>query len=60
MSSRMNRDAFERLSAEDIAWAEAQPRTLERDHVIDILRGAPDLYYGRRHEARRETDTGAT
>lgn len=46
MSSRLNREAFERLVAEDIAWAESHPRTLERDHVVDILRDAPRLYYG--------------
>lgn len=45
MSSRLNREAFERLIAENIAWTEAQPRSLERDHLVAILRDSARLYY---------------
>lgn len=50
MGTTMNRSAFEKLIAENIAWLEQQPRTLERDHIIDICRHAPDMYYGKRDE----------
>lgn len=34
----INRDAHRRLIDDDIAWLETVPRTLERDHVLSILR----------------------
>lgn len=42
----MNREAFERLIEENIAWLLKQPRTLERDHIEHILRDASNAYYG--------------
>lgn len=45
MSGPVNRATFERLIAEDIAWCEQQPRTLEREHTIAVLRDAPRLMY---------------
>lgn len=45
MSTTLNRGAFAQLVAEDLAWLETQPRTLERDHVAVILRAAVDVYY---------------
>lgn len=50
MTMRLNRRAYEELVAQDIAWLEAQPRTLERDHVIDIVKASPDHEYGVRDE----------
>jgi hypothetical protein len=45
MTMKLNRNAFEQLVREDIAWLEQQPRTLERDHCIGILKDSPTLYY---------------
>lgn len=41
----MNRDAYERLIAEDLEWLLQQPRTLERDHVESIVRRSADHEY---------------
>ena len=45
MTSKMNRSSFEELIRENIAWLEKQPRTLERNHIIEILHDAPKHYY---------------
>lgn len=34
----MNQWAWEKMLDEDIAWLEAQPRTLEREHVICCMK----------------------
>ncbi len=57
MSSTMNKSAFEKLMAENIEWLNQQPRTLERDHIIDVCRSAPDMYYGKRNEDGDTTET---
>lgn len=46
MASKLNWDAWARLLEEDVAWLREQPRTLERDHAVQVLehlakRGAP-------------------
>ena len=56
----LNRAAYERLIAEDIAWLEAQPRTLERDHVVAVLRDSARLYYGPRDDKRLHAREGLT
>ncbi|WP_438029107.1 hypothetical protein [Sorangium sp. So ce233] len=38
MSLPINREAHRQLIDDDIAWLETVPRTLERDHVLSILR----------------------
>lgn len=38
MALQLNRESFRKLLLEDVAWLELQPRTLERDHIIDILK----------------------
>jgi hypothetical protein len=43
---RMNRASYERMIAENIEWLEQQPRTLERDHVIAIVKASADHEYG--------------
>jgi len=45
MSSKLTRSAFKELITQDIAWLEAQPRTLEREHVIQIVRESERYYY---------------
>lgn len=46
MSGPMTRSAFEELCADNIRWLEQQPRTLERDHIILIVKMAPEKWYG--------------
>ena len=47
MPMMINREAFERLIAEDLAWLHQQPRSLERMHIETLLRNAPEAYYRR-------------
>jgi hypothetical protein len=46
VSSPLNRSAFEAAIAEDVEWLKRQPDSLERRHILMILRDAPELYYG--------------
>lgn len=45
MSGKITRLAYQQLIAENIAWLEAQPRTLEREHIIGIVRESERYYY---------------
>lgn len=45
MTMDINREAYQKLVDEDVAWIEAQPRTLERDHVIDIVKHSVSAIY---------------
>lgn len=40
MSYRLNKKVYEQLINEDIAWLEKVPRTLEREHIIAILKAS--------------------
>ena len=46
MGMMMNRESYERLIQEDIAWLNTIPRTLERDHIIDVLEDSTNRIYG--------------
>jgi len=37
MSMVVNTEAYRKLIREDIAWLETMPRTLERDHIVQVL-----------------------
>lgn len=43
---KLSRQAYAQLIQEDIDWLLKQPRTLERDHIILILRHAVEYEYG--------------
>jgi hypothetical protein len=45
--SRLTREAYQGLIDEDIAWCREQPRTLEREHVIAVLKADVDVLYAR-------------
>jgi hypothetical protein len=45
-SKRVNRQAYQQMIDGNIAWLEKMPRTLERDHVLAILRKAVEYEYG--------------
>lgn len=46
MSMRLNREAYQRLVDGNIDWLNKMPRTLERDHILEILKRAVDYEYG--------------
>lgn len=46
MSTTLNRATYERMIEEDIDYLERQPRTLERDHAIQVLRDSVRKYFG--------------
>lgn len=46
MGMRINRESYERLIQEDIAWLNTMPHTLERDHIIDVLEDSTNRIYG--------------
>ena len=50
--SRLTRDAYARLVEEDLAWLRSLPRSLERDHVIEIVVASVDIYYLRPRRIR--------
>ena len=37
MSMVVNAEAYRKLIREDIAWLDKMPRTLERDHILQVL-----------------------
>ena len=45
MSLKLNLEAFRKLIAEDLAWLEAQPRTLEREHIAMALKESERFHY---------------
>lgn len=44
----VNRETYLKLIQEDIAVIESLPKTLERDHVIEVLKESVDLKYPKR------------
>lgn len=46
MSGKMTRRAYEDLVRENIEWLLKQPRSLERDHIHEILKASPGHEYG--------------
>lgn len=42
---RLNKSGYEQLINEDIAWLEKIPRTLERDHIIAVLKASIEHEY---------------
>ena len=45
MGTTLNRRAYQRLIDEDLEWLEKQPRSLEREHIKDIVRLSPSREY---------------
>lgn len=45
MSTRISKAAYQRLIDEDLVWLLRQPRTLERNHIEQILRQSVESYY---------------
>ena len=46
MGTKLNKSAYQKLIYEDIDWLKKNtPHTLERDHIIQVLRDSIDRYY---------------
>lgn len=45
MTSRLTKHTYERLVEENLQWLREQPRTLEREHVIEIVRASTEHEY---------------
>ncbi len=45
MSTKLTRAAYEKLITEDLKWLLKQERTLERDHIMDVLMDSPGQLY---------------
>ena len=52
MPTRLNRHAYEQLIREDIEWLMHQPPSLEREHILAVLRCSPDREYPREGDRR--------
>ncbi len=45
MGTTMNKTAFEKLIQENLDWLERQPRSLEREHIKEIVKQSVQFYY---------------
>lgn len=45
MGTKLNKNGYSKLIAEDIEWLLDQPRSLERDHIHDVLKESINLIY---------------
>lgn len=54
---RLSRAAYQRLVDEDVAWLLRQPRTLEREHIIAVVRASVVSEYGPPTDAAAQTSS---
>ena len=47
MGMMVNREAYQKLIDEDIEWLLKQPRSLERDHIVSVLKNNVEQIYGK-------------
>ena len=47
MGMMVNSEAYQKLIDEDIEWILKQPRTLERDHIVSVLKNSVERLYGK-------------
>ena len=45
MGMIVNREAYQKLIDEDIEWVLKQPRSLERDHIVSVLKNSVERIY---------------
>lgn len=45
MALTLNKTAYSKLVEEDIEWLLKQPRSLERDHIVAVLKESVNLLY---------------
>ena len=44
----VNREAYQKLIDEDVVWILKQPRNLERDHIVSVLKNSVERIYGKK------------
>ena len=47
MEMMSNREDYQKLIDEDIEWILKQPRSLERDHIVSVLKNSVERIYGK-------------
>ena len=47
MEMMINREAYQKLIEGDIEWLLKQPRSLERDHIVSVLKNSVEEIYGK-------------
>ena len=47
MEMMINREDYQKLIDEDIEWILKQPRSLERDHIVSVLKNSVERIYGK-------------
>ena len=47
MGMMVNCEAYQKLIDEDIVWLLKQPRSLERDHIVSVLKNSVERIYGK-------------
>ena len=47
MGMIVNREAYQKLIDEDIEWLLKQPRSLERGHIVSVLKNSVERIYGK-------------
>ena len=47
MGMMVNREAYQKLIDEDIEWLLKQPRSLERDYIVSVLKNSVERLYGK-------------
>ena len=47
MGMMVNREAYQKLIDEDVVWILKQPRSLERDHIVSVLKNSVERIYGK-------------
>ena len=47
MGMKVNREAYQKLIDEDIEWLMKQPRSLEHDHIVSVLKNSVERLYGK-------------
>ena len=57
MSSKITKEAYEKLIAEDIEWLEKQPHSLENDHIKAIVRDSVNFYYPEKKEIKIDVES---
>lgn len=57
MPTTLNKSAYQKLVKEDLEWLQKQPRSLERDHIEQVLKWSiGQLYQDEIEEMPRCTD----
>ena len=56
MGTTMNKSAFEKVIQENLDWLEDQPRSLEREHIKEILKECVQFYYPEKEYLQQQNE----